>query len=73
VLTIGAYYVILAASWNLLAGFTGQFSLAHHAFGCRRLRLAPPRLSLAHAALDQHSTGIVAAGLGGYLLGRLVL
>ena len=32
VLTIGAYYVILAVSWNLLAGFTGQFSLAQHAF-----------------------------------------
>src|SRR4030095_16846385 len=32
VLTIGAYYVILAVSWNLLAGFTGQVSLAQHAF-----------------------------------------
>jgi len=32
VLNIGAYYVILAVSWNLLAGFTGQFSLATHAF-----------------------------------------
>jgi branched-chain amino acid transport system permease protein len=26
------YYTILAASWNLLAGFTGQFSLAQQAF-----------------------------------------
>ena len=32
VMTIAFYYVILAASWNLLAGYTGQFSLAHHAF-----------------------------------------
>ena len=32
VATIAFYYVILAASWNLLAGYTGQFSLAHHAF-----------------------------------------
>src|SRR4029079_8808489 len=32
VLTIGAYYAMLAVSWNLLAGFTGQFSLAQHAF-----------------------------------------
>ena len=32
VLTISLYYTILAASWNLLAGFTGQFSLAHQAF-----------------------------------------
>src|SRR5678810_1007969 len=32
VLTTGLYYVILAVGWNLLAGFTGQFSLAHHTF-----------------------------------------
>src|SRR5581483_7916453 len=32
VLTICLYYTILAASWNLLAGMTGQFSLAHQAF-----------------------------------------
>ena len=32
VMAIAAYYLILAASWNLLAGFTGQFSLGHHAF-----------------------------------------
>ena len=32
VLTIGAYYAMLAVSWNLLAGFTGQLSLAQHAF-----------------------------------------
>src|SRR6266511_1529716 len=32
ILTVSCYYVIMAASWNLLAGYTGQFSLAHHAF-----------------------------------------
>jgi branched-chain amino acid transport system permease protein len=32
VATISLYYTILAASWNLLAGMTGQFSLAHQAF-----------------------------------------
>lgn len=32
VFTIAFYYVVLASSWNLLAGYTGQFSLAHHAF-----------------------------------------
>jgi branched-chain amino acid transport system permease protein len=32
VLTIAFYYVILATGWNLLAGYTGQFSLAHHTF-----------------------------------------
>src|SRR5215467_11403508 len=32
VLTTSFYYVILAMGWNLLAGYTGQFSLAHHTF-----------------------------------------
>ena len=32
VLTTGLYYVILAIGWNLLAGYNGQFSLAHHTF-----------------------------------------
>lgn len=26
------YYVVMAASWNLLGGYTGQFSLSHHTF-----------------------------------------
>ncbi len=30
VLTVALYYVILASSWNLIAGYTGLFSLAHH-------------------------------------------
>ena len=32
ILVIGFYYVVLAVGWNLLAGYTGQFSLAHHTF-----------------------------------------
>jgi ABC-type branched-subunit amino acid transport system permease subunit len=32
VLTIAFFYAAMAASWNLLAGYTGQFSLAHHTF-----------------------------------------
>src|SRR5206468_12023435 len=32
VFTISLYYVVLAVDWNLLAGYTGQFSLAHHTF-----------------------------------------
>jgi branched-chain amino acid transport system permease protein len=74
VLNIGALYVILAISWNLLAGFTGQFSLAQHAFaaigaytsGLLVYHLKAP-LALSIPA------GILAAALGGYLLGRLVL
>jgi branched-chain amino acid transport system permease protein len=33
VYTVAFFYAIMAASWNLLAGYTGQFSLAHHTFG----------------------------------------
>jgi branched-chain amino acid transport system permease protein len=32
IMTIVCYYVVLATSWNLLAGMTGQFSLATQAF-----------------------------------------
>jgi len=32
VFTLAYYYTILAASWNLLGGYTGQFSLGHHTF-----------------------------------------
>jgi branched-chain amino acid transport system permease protein len=32
VLTVALYYIVLASSWNLLAGYTGLFSLAHHVF-----------------------------------------
>jgi len=30
---VAFFYAIMAASWNLLGGYTGQFSLAHHTFG----------------------------------------
>ncbi len=74
VMAIGAYYVIMGASWNLLAGFTGQFSLAHHAFaacggytsGLLIYHLKVPLwLSL--------PAGIVSAGLAGFIIGILVL
>lgn len=32
VFSIAYYYTIMAASWNLLGGYTGQFSLGHHTF-----------------------------------------
>src|ERR1700738_2923029 len=53
VLNIGAYYVILAVSWNLLAGFTGQFSLAQHAF----------------AAIAAYMSGLLVYYLGTPLIG----
>ena len=32
IFSIAYYYTIMAASWNLLGGYTGQFSLGHHTF-----------------------------------------
>lgn len=32
VMNVTFYYIVLVSSWNLLAGYTGQFSLAHHTF-----------------------------------------
>jgi branched-chain amino acid transport system permease protein len=73
-MTTGLYYTILAASWNLLAGFTGQFSLAHHAFAAIgaytsglliRYYGTPIWLSIA--------AGVVVAAALGYALGRMVL
>jgi branched-chain amino acid transport system permease protein len=66
--------VILAASWNLLAGYTGQFSLAHHAFaaigaytsGLLGYHLGTP-LWIGIPA------GVVLSAVLGLVLGRLVL
>ena len=33
VFSVAFFYAIMASSWNLLGGYTGQFSLAHHTFG----------------------------------------
>lgn len=74
VVIVSMYYVIMAASWNLLAGYTGQFSLSHQSF----------------AALGGYASGLLiyhlktSIGLGflaallvtaatGFLLGYMVL
>jgi branched-chain amino acid transport system permease protein len=74
VLTVACYYAILAASWNLLAGMTGQFSLAHQTFaaiGAYTSGLLTVRLGLpiGWAML----AGLAASAALGYLLGRMVL
>lgn len=74
VLNIGAYYMILAISWNLLAGFTGQFSLATHAFAA--VGAYTSGLLVYHLKVPLFVSipaGVLAAGLGGFLLGLLVL
>jgi branched-chain amino acid transport system permease protein len=74
VLTISFYYVILAASWNLLAGYTGQFSLAHHAFaaiGAYTSGLLGYHLGV--PAWIGIPAGVLLAAVFGLILGRLVL
>jgi branched-chain amino acid transport system permease protein len=74
VLTISAYYVILAASWNMLAGFTGQFSLAQHGFAA--IGAYGSGLLVYHLKTPLWLSiplGVAAAALGGLLLGVLVL
>ena len=74
VLIVSVYFALLALGWNLLAGFTGQFSLAPAAFAMLG--------AYATALLDYHlkaplAIGIPAAIVGtallGWLLGRIVL
>ena len=74
ILIVSVYFAMLALGWNLLAGFTGQFSLAPAAFAMLG--------AYATALLDYHlkaplAIGIPAAIVGtallGYLLGRIVL
>jgi branched-chain amino acid transport system permease protein len=74
VLAVACYYIIMASSWNLIAGYTGLFSLAHHVFGGIG--------GYASALLIIHSgvpipLGIVAGGLAagavGYGIGALTL
>lgn len=74
VLTIAFYYVILAASWNLLAGYTGQFSLAHHAFaavGAYTSGLLGHHLGLSFWI--GIPAGVALSAAMGWVLGRLVL
>jgi branched-chain amino acid transport system permease protein len=74
VATIAFYYVILAASWNLLAGYTGQFSLAHHAFAA--VGAYTSGLLGFHWGIPFWAgipAGVVLSAAMGYVLGRLVL
>ena len=74
VLTIGFYYTILAASWNLLAGFTGQFSLAQQTFAT--IGAYTSGLLVYHFGTPiplSMASGVVLAAALGWALGRMVL
>jgi len=74
ILATSAYYVILAIGWNLLAGYTGQFSLAHHTFaGIGGYTSALLILYAKVPVLVGIAAGIVVAALVGWGLGTLCL
>jgi branched-chain amino acid transport system permease protein len=74
VFIISLYYVILAASWNLLAGYAGQFSLAHHTFaGIGAYTSALLGLYAGVPILGGIGAGVVVAAIVGYGLGTLCL
>jgi branched-chain amino acid transport system permease protein len=71
---ISAYYVILAIGWNLLAGYTGQFSLAHHTFaGLGGYTSALLILYAGVPTLAGIAAGVVVAAVVGWGLGTLCL
>src|SRR5438132_314861 len=72
VLVTSFYYVVLAIGWNLLAGYTGQFSLAHHTFagvGAYTSALLVQRTGI--PILAGVVVGAVVAAAVGYGLGSL--
>ena len=74
VLIVTMYFAMLAAAWNLLAGYTGQFSLAPAAFamiGAYTTGLLASYYEV--SPLIGIPAAIIVAGAIGLLLGRIVL
>jgi branched-chain amino acid transport system permease protein len=74
VVIVSMYFALLAAAWNLLAGYTGQFSLAPATFGMIGA-YATGLLSYYWNVrpLIGIAASIIVAGLIGLALGRIVL
>jgi branched-chain amino acid transport system permease protein len=83
---VGLFYVMMASSWNLLAGFTGQVSFAHAAFagiGCYTSGILSAKLGLhplvglplgvALAALLSLALGALCIRMGGIYLSLTTL
>jgi branched-chain amino acid transport system permease protein len=74
VVTMSFYYVVLAAGWNILAGYTGQFSLAHHTFAGIGAYTSALLVLYAHVPIVVGiAAGVALAAAVGYLLGTLCL
>ncbi len=74
IMIVTFYYIVLVQSWNLLAGYTGQFSLAHQTFAA--LGGYTSGLLIWHFDVPMY-VGIIAAPIVtltlGFLLGVIVL
>ena len=71
---VGLFYVMMASSWNLLAGFTGQVSFAHAAFagiGCYTSGILSAKLGL-HPLLGL-PVGVAMAAILSLALGALCI
>ena len=74
VVMIGFFYVLLGVSWNLIAGYIGQFSLAQHAFATIGAYVSAAAVLALHAPIPVGIVaGVVAAAVFGYCLGWLTL
>jgi branched-chain amino acid transport system permease protein len=74
VVTLSFYYTILAASWNLLAGMTGQFSLAQQTFAAIGAYTSGLLIVwLGFPLWLSMPCGVIVAAALGFILGRLVL
>jgi len=74
VLTTSCYYIVLGVGWNLLAGYTGQFSLAHHTFaGIGAYTSALLVLYAGAPIFVGVAAGVAVAAILGYGLGTLCL
>jgi branched-chain amino acid transport system permease protein len=74
VVVTSCYYVVLAIGWNLLAGYTGQFSLAHHTFA--GIGAYTSALLVMHARVPivvGVAAGVMLAAVLGWGLGTLCL
>jgi branched-chain amino acid transport system permease protein len=74
VLIVSMYFALLAVAWNLLAGYTGQFSLAPATFGM--IGAYTTGLLSYHfgiGPLPGIAAAVVVAGLIGLVLGRVVM
>jgi branched-chain amino acid transport system permease protein len=74
VVIVSMYFALLAAAWNLLAGYTGQFSLAPATFGM--IGAYTTGLLSYHAGMGPLvgiPAAIIVAGIIGFALARIVM